>query len=236
MAPRCSKRKQNVQSCQITVDRALWQIHFGFQYFSFMRASGSALKSPHSNQFYKTKVFLFISVHILISCVELQSLNSPFYTVKRLFPQALMWWFWKIYYLKARSCPCSCVSAPLSLQMLNFNVSISSCEYSGPACCDRVRADASSVSLSEPVTVDGNGVCVCVCVHHSTLCSWQIVFYQQYLARKAKVYTSCNPRRVCFSASIDKRALHCLKRKCFVDIKMKWRHYWRAAVMLKGWW
>lgn len=62
---------------------------------------------------------------------------------------------------------CSCVSAPLSLQMLNFNVSISSCEYSGPDCCDRVRADASSVSLSEPVTVDGNGVCVCAFTAHS---------------------------------------------------------------------
>lgn len=75
--------------------------------------------------------------------------------------------------------------------------SVGSCEVSGPHCCDRVRADAGWVSLSELIIVHG---VACVCVGaDSPLCAaeaYSVHFYQWYLCRSKclmhfKLQSSC---------------------------------------------
>lgn len=84
------------------------------------------------------------------------------------------------------------------LHQVSSASSVSSCELSGPACCDRARAHAGSVSLSEPITGDGNGMLVWVCACGlAALCSWRIFFYRRYPCRKSKCLIHFKLQRMC---------------------------------------
>ena len=87
------------------------------------------------------------------------------------------------------------------LRQVSGASSTSSCEFSGPACCDRERANAGSVLVSEPMSVDGNGVlvyeCVCVCLSgYTTLCG-EYSIISDTSAGKSKCLIHFKLRRMC---------------------------------------